>query len=103
MQGYKRTGTQTTQGYKRYSGTSDTESAGEGACYGSDRRRLVWEVPLAGKGVTMGIILVLLLLALIFAGVGFAVHVLWIVAIVLFAAWLVSLALGSGRRSSTPR
>jgi hypothetical protein len=49
----------------------------------------------------MGIILVLLVLALIFAGVGFAVHVLWIVAVVLFALWLVGLVTGVGRRSST--
>lgn len=48
----------------------------------------------------MGIILLLLLLAIIFAGVGFALHVLWIVAIVFFVSWLVGLALGKGRRSA---
>jgi hypothetical protein len=48
----------------------------------------------------MGIILVLLVLALIFAGVGFALHVLWIVAVIFFVAWLVGLALGKGRRSA---
>jgi hypothetical protein len=46
----------------------------------------------------MGIILLLLLLALIFAGVGFALHVLWIIAIVFFVAWLVGLAFGKGSR-----
>jgi hypothetical protein len=46
----------------------------------------------------MGIVLLLLLLALIFAGVGFALHVLWIIAIVFFVAWLVGLAFGKGSR-----
>ena len=47
----------------------------------------------------MGIILVLLLLALIFGGLGFAIHALWIVAVVLFIAWVVALVLGRGRSS----
>jgi hypothetical protein len=46
----------------------------------------------------MGIILLLLLLAVIFAGVGFALHVLWIVAVIFFVAWLVGLAFGKGNR-----
>jgi len=45
----------------------------------------------------MGIILVLLILALIFGGLGFAIHALWIVAVVLLIAWVVMLALGRGR------
>ncbi len=45
----------------------------------------------------MGLFLLVLVLALIFAGVGFAVHLLWIVAVVLFVAWLVGLVLGVGR------
>ncbi len=45
----------------------------------------------------MGIILALLTLALIFAGVGFAVHVLWIVALVLFVLWLVGLGVDKAR------
>jgi hypothetical protein len=49
----------------------------------------------------MGLILVLLVIALILAGVGFAVHVLWIIAVIFFIAWLVGLALGSGRKSKT--
>ncbi|HEY2214936.1 MAG TPA: hypothetical protein VG226_07220 [Acidimicrobiales bacterium] len=48
----------------------------------------------------MGLILILLLLAVLFAGVGFALHVLWIVAVIFFVAWLVGLALGKGRRSA---
>jgi hypothetical protein len=49
----------------------------------------------------MGIILVLLVLALIFAGVGFALHVLWIVAVILFVLWLIGLVTGIGRKSSS--
>lgn len=48
----------------------------------------------------MGLILVVLLLALVFAGLGFAIHVLWIIAVILFAVWLVGFALGKGRRSA---
>ncbi|HEY2563483.1 MAG TPA: hypothetical protein VGI44_07205 [Acidimicrobiales bacterium] len=46
----------------------------------------------------MGIILFLLLLALIFVGVGFAIHVLWVIAVIFFVAWLVGLAFGKGSR-----
>jgi hypothetical protein len=41
----------------------------------------------------MGLILVLLLLALIFGGLGFVFPILWIVAVVLFVCW----AVGFGR------
>src|ERR1035438_2154728 len=41
------------------------------------------------KEDVMGIILVLLILALIFGGLGFAIHALWIVAVVLLIAWAV--------------
>jgi hypothetical protein len=37
----------------------------------------------------MGVILLFLLLVLIFAGVGFALHVLWIIAAILLVVWLV--------------
>ncbi|HWB65994.1 MAG TPA: hypothetical protein VG708_04090 [Mycobacteriales bacterium] len=36
----------------------------------------------------MGAVLLVLLLVLIFGGLGFAVHVLWIVALVALALWL---------------
>jgi hypothetical protein len=39
----------------------------------------------------MGIILVVLVLAVIFAGLGFAIHGLWVLAAVLFVLWLVTL------------
>ncbi len=45
----------------------------------------------------MGLFLLVLVFALIFAGVGFAIHFLWIVAVVLLVAWLVGLVLGVGR------
>ena len=48
----------------------------------------------------MGLILVVLLLALVFAGLGFAIHTLWIIAVILFVFWLVGFALGKGRRSA---
>jgi hypothetical protein len=46
----------------------------------------------------VGLILILLLLALISAGATFALHILWIVAVVFFLAWVVSFVLGKGRR-----
>ena len=47
----------------------------------------------------MGLILLVLLLALIFGGLGFALHWLWIIAVVLFIAWLVGFAFRSGTGS----
>ena len=44
----------------------------------------------------MGIILLVLLLALILGGLGFALHWLWIIAIILFIFWLVGSGLGRG-------
>jgi hypothetical protein len=49
----------------------------------------------------MGLILVLLIIAVILAGVGFAIHILWIIAAVFFIAWLIGLVLGAGRKSKT--
>ena len=36
----------------------------------------------------MGLVLLILLLALLFGGLGFAVHALWVVAVVVFIFWL---------------
>lgn len=41
-------------------------------------------------------IVLVLLLVLVFAGLGFAAHLLWIVAVVLLVLWLVGFALGKG-------
>ena len=49
----------------------------------------------------MGVLLVVLLLALLLGGLGFAVHVLWIVAVVVFAVWLAGFVVGhAGRRTA---
>jgi len=50
-------------------------------------------------GVEMLVILLALLLAFLFVGLGFAVHLLWIAAIVFFIAWVAGFAFrrGSGR------
>jgi|HubBroStandDraft_5_1064220.scaffolds.fasta_scaffold1571692_1 hypothetical protein len=45
----------------------------------------------------MGLILIVLLLALLFGGLGFAVHTLWFVAAILFVFWLIGFAFGKGR------
>ncbi len=44
----------------------------------------------------MGLILLVLLLAVIFAGLGFAVHLLWIVAALLFIGWIIGFGIRSG-------
>lgn len=47
------------------------------------------------KGANM-IILLVLLLVLLFAGLGFAVHLLWIAAVVFFVFLVAGMALGRG-------
>ena len=49
------------------------------------------------------IILLALLLLLLFAGLGFALHFLWVVAVVLLVAWLIGLALGRGESAGSHR
>jgi hypothetical protein len=44
----------------------------------------------------VGIILAVLLIALILGGLGFAVHVLWWIALVVLVLWLLGFALRSG-------
>jgi uncharacterized membrane protein YqjE len=44
----------------------------------------------------MGIVLLVLLLALLFGGLGFAVHALWVVAAVVLVVWLIGFAFRSG-------
>lgn len=46
----------------------------------------------------MGLLIVLLLLALIFLGAGFALHVLWIAAVVFLVVFVVRLALNGSSR-----
>jgi hypothetical protein len=51
----------------------------------------------------MGIILLVLLLALILGGLGFAAHVLWWIALIVLAIWLLGFALRVGEGSSRGR
>ena len=44
----------------------------------------------------MGIIILVLLLALLLEGLGFAVHLLWIFAAIVLVLWLVGFAIGRG-------
>lgn len=47
----------------------------------------------------MGLILLVLLLVLVFAGAGFALHVLWIIAVVLLLVWLLGFLLSGAEHS----
>ena len=51
----------------------------------------------------MGVLLLVLLLALILGGLGFAVHALWIAAIVVFVFWLAGFGFGHGIDSGAGR
>ncbi|HET9071403.1 MAG TPA: hypothetical protein VFN60_05765 [Acidimicrobiales bacterium] len=51
----------------------------------------------------MGIILLVLLLALLLAGVGFAVHLLWIIAAIVFLFWLIGWAIARGEAAGSGR
>jgi hypothetical protein len=51
----------------------------------------------------MGVILLVLLLALVLGGLGFAAHVLWIIAAVVFVAWLVGFAFGGAETAAGGR
>jgi hypothetical protein len=56
----------------------------------------------AGYNETM-LILLLLVLVLLFAGVGFAVHFLWILAVIFLVFWLAGVALGRGESAGRHR
>jgi hypothetical protein len=49
------------------------------------------------------VILLVFLLVLIFAGIGFTAHFLWIVAAVLLVVWLAGMALGRGEGAGRHR
>ncbi|HLX89949.1 MAG TPA: hypothetical protein VKR22_16000 [Acidimicrobiales bacterium] len=51
----------------------------------------------------MGLILVVLLLALLLGGLGFAVHTLWVVAVVVFLFWLIGFGFGRGETAGRRR
>jgi lysylphosphatidylglycerol synthetase-like protein (DUF2156 family) len=54
------------------------------------------------RGLLM-LVLLALLLVLLFVGLGFAVHLLWIAAVILFVLWLVGFALGRGESAGRHR
>jgi type IV secretory pathway TrbD component len=45
------------------------------------------------------LLLIALLVVLVVAGLGFALHVLWIAALVLLALWLVGVVVGRGEHA----
>jgi hypothetical protein len=49
------------------------------------------------------LLLLALLVVLLFAGLGFALHFLWIVAVVLLVFWVVGAALGRGEAAGRHR
>jgi hypothetical protein len=49
------------------------------------------------------LVAVFLLLAVVFAGVGFAVHVVWIVAVLFFVFWLAGFAFARGQHRGRRR
>jgi hypothetical protein len=55
------------------------------------------------EGETTMIILLAFLLVLLFAGLGFALHFLWIVAVFLLVLWLVGFAIGRGEGAGNHR
>ena len=51
----------------------------------------------------MGLILLVLLIALLLGGLGFAVHALWIVAVIVFLFWLIGFGLARGESAGGRR
>jgi hypothetical protein len=51
----------------------------------------------------MAVILAVLLLALILGGLGFAVHVLWWIALIVLVLWLLGFFLRGGAAATGPR
>jgi len=66
-----------------------------------DNRWLAPDGPL--KGRLMGIILLVLLLALILGGLGFAIHILWWIALVVLVIWLIGFVVRMGEGTSRGR
>ena len=49
------------------------------------------------------IVLLALLIVILFVGLGFALHALWILAAILLIAWLIGVGLGRGERAGSHR
>jgi len=56
-----------------------------------------------GRNTAMGIILLVLLLALILGGLGFAIHILWWIALVVLVIWLIGFLVRVGEGGSRSR
>jgi membrane protein YdbS with pleckstrin-like domain len=52
--------------------------------------------PVTGRNKDMGIILLVLLLAIILGGLGFAIHVLWWIALAVLVIWLLGFLVRMG-------
>ena len=50
----------------------------------------------------MGLILLVLLLALLLGGLGFLIHALWIVAVIVAVVWIVGFFMGGAERGRPP-
>jgi hypothetical protein len=78
----------------------------EGRCGGSPPARtpqgLSFEASAVGNNEDM-VLLLVLLIVLIFAGAGFALHILWIAAVIFALFWLIGAALGRGESSGRHR
>lgn len=51
----------------------------------------------------MGLILLVLLAALLLGAFGFAVHLLWIIAVIVFIFWLIGFGFGRGASAGRRR
>ncbi len=49
------------------------------------------------------LVLLALLLVLLFFGLGFTLHALWIVAVILFVFWVIGFAVGRGASAGSRR
>ena len=63
------------------------------------KRNFLWCKRGPEKEILMGLVLAVLLLAILFGAGGFAIHALWIVAVVVFFAWLIGFAVRAGEGS----
>ncbi|MBS2532836.1 hydrophobic protein [Catenulispora sp. NF23] len=51
----------------------------------------------------MAVILLVLLVALVLGGLGFAAHALWVIAVIVFAAWLIGFGIRRGEEAAGGR
>jgi hypothetical protein len=83
-------------------------AAGAAAAAGVDRRlqgtRMpFWAAIYERRNQLMALILVVLLLALLLGGLGFAVHVLWWIALIVLVVWLLGFLIRMGEGGSRGR